>query len=1064
MIQRTNAAFAATLAVLITLAPFAAITPRALAAGAIVIDTCQELQLIGNDEGYPLDGDYVLGGNIDCSLTNPANQPDGYSGLWADGTGFDPIGSASGENYNITHESFTGSFDGQGHTISNLYIYRDVSWTDTTGYYIGLFATIGNGGTVENLHLADVDITSTNGNDVGALAGGLAGTATNISATGSVTGHSRVGGLVGVHTSAESFPNSSPLVYSWNGSEYTYTTDVGNLLPKELSGTDYAQIDRALVSPKSDTYSFKITEEYNETVYFDALSLITLDHAPGYTVVEPLSRSAGESDLRTVSDTPSHPLLGCTDERGNDCLVALRDYDDEWSYANRDGQYSPANLKKSFVLDFGDLSAASTTNVQLVLRGARDYAASAQYPGNSARSVQVKDASGAWVEVYTKNQLASDGSPRLRTLDLTGKFLSNDYHVKVAFDTFNANYFAIDTSPQVPVTKQVHTPSSVTLGYHGFSAIDRTHYYYHDYGDVRPTPADLFVNQYGHFTKYGDVTPLLTATDDHSVVMRYGDELSVDFAYEAPAPGMERSYILANDALYKHATYSNLGEYGVNADYLPYRGMTSYGSGMTPYPSTPENDAYRAEWNTRVYGGPYADALTPHSSTIIDSYSAVAVHGSWIVGGLVGQNDKTIYHSYASGTVNGDYTAGGLVGLNEANGYIYDAYATGAVTGHDTLGGFVGNNSQGRIDRAYSTGTVTGDTHYQIGGFAGASYISTAGHGIHNSFTTSAVSATAEDGTVGGFVGYAWTDGPTDGGNFYYNTYTNGQGSSSNNADEPEKVSSSSVFLSNTTQRPLDQWDFTSGTPVWYTVLAMYPQLVALRPVDAPVLTPVATIPDKVSVKKALYTFTTDKSCTIVAEDLVTNDPRSEAEFHISEAPEPGRVIEASFRGLRGGYTYSVNFACLDDEENMSNILSIGTFTTTRPSMSGSAAGAAPATAVTAEPVEPESPVAASSTPAGPTTPTTPPAPLRFTKNLKLLSEDPEVKLLQQFLNTAGFTVASSGPGSKGQETNRFGALTKAALIKYQEAHAADILTPSGLTRGTGNFFERTRAFVNQQP
>lgn len=59
----------------------------------------------------------------------------------------------------------------------------------------------------------------------------------------------------------------------------------------------------------------------------------------------------------------------------------------------------------------------------------------------------------------------------------------------------------------------------------------------------------------------------------------------------------------------------------------------------------------------------------------------------------------------------------------------------------------------------------------------------------------------------------------------------------------------------------------------------------------------------------------------------------------------------------------------------------------------------------------------------------------RFTSNAKLGTNSAEVKKLQSYLNTHGFTIATTGPGSPGNESTYFGGLTKAALIRYQVFH-----------------------------
>lgn len=58
-----------------------------------------------------------------------------------------------------------------------------------------------------------------------------------------------------------------------------------------------------------------------------------------------------------------------------------------------------------------------------------------------------------------------------------------------------------------------------------------------------------------------------------------------------------------------------------------------------------------------------------------------------------------------------------------------------------------------------------------------------------------------------------------------------------------------------------------------------------------------------------------------------------------------------------------------------------------------------------------------------------------FKKDLRVGITDPDVKKLQKFLNEFGYTVATTGPGSPGQETEFFGGLTKAAVIKLQKVY-----------------------------
>jgi CSLREA domain-containing protein len=94
------------------------------------------------------------------------------------------------------------------------------------------------------------------------------------------------------------------------------------------------------------------------------------------------------------------------------------------------------------------------------------------------------------------------------------------------------------------------------------------------------------------------------------------------------------------------------------------------------------------------------------------------------------------------------------------------------------------------------------------------------------------------------------------------------------------------------------------------------------------------------------------------------------------------------------------------------------------------------------------------------TTPTTIPAAtsspsgISFLTNHKLGDRGEGIRMLQKFLNTHGFILATSGAGSPGNETTLFGALTKAALIKFQRANS--------IVPAVGYFGPLTRAFITR--
>ena len=119
----------------------------------------------------------VNGGKTDINITLTAD-------IDLTGKNWTPIGTSFSNKY-------TGTFDGGGHTIKGLTV-------TTYDQFVGLFGSIGNAGTVKNVMMEDVQITSNRSSGfAGGVAGYSEGTIENCSVSGSVSGTVYVGGVVG---------------------------------------------------------------------------------------------------------------------------------------------------------------------------------------------------------------------------------------------------------------------------------------------------------------------------------------------------------------------------------------------------------------------------------------------------------------------------------------------------------------------------------------------------------------------------------------------------------------------------------------------------------------------------------------------------------------------------------------------------------------------------------------------------------------------------------------------------------------------------------------------------
>ncbi len=211
--------------------PFLTSEAWSIGTNQYIVTNAHQLQLIALNLGASYE---LIGSNatLDASATE-ASATTASSDMWTS-AGFVPVGSVS--------TPFTGTFNGQGGVIDNLYI--DLPATHGTG----MFVVIGPTATVENLSLNNVSITGPY--TVGGLAAGNEGLITNVSLDGTVAGTGDdssatiVGGLVGINAGTISDSNSSAAVAGDNGvgglvgaNDFTGTVNQGGAFISPSTGT-----------------------------------------------------------------------------------------------------------------------------------------------------------------------------------------------------------------------------------------------------------------------------------------------------------------------------------------------------------------------------------------------------------------------------------------------------------------------------------------------------------------------------------------------------------------------------------------------------------------------------------------------------------------------------------------------------------------------------------------------------------------------------------------------------------------------------------------------------------
>ncbi len=708
------------------------------------ISNAHQLQLMGMDPAA-LKAHYTLANSIDLGPELAS-----ASGMWgANSAGFAPIGD------NVT--AFTGSFDGQGHTIGHLTIQR--SSTD----FVGLFGYTAAGSAISNVGLTEVDITGSL--EVGGLAGISFGSITNSYATGSVSGIGQVGGLVGDNLGAIT---NSYATGSVNGS-----VSVGGLVGA----------NGGAVSNSYATGSVSGSDDYVGGLVGYSFGTVS----DSYWDIETTGQSAGiggGGDQTGVTGLSNNLDLSPKKALTQDSYAGF-DFNNTWYMV--DGSTRPflrmeysttiSNAHQLQLIGM-DLTAHYTLANDINLGELNN--ASSMWGGSAAGFAPIGDTTTAFSGSFD-GQGHTISHLTIHRTDLVGLFGVSGVGAEIS----NVSLTDLDVSGQQYVGGLVganhgsisHSDATGSVsggddvgGLAGFNAgtLDDGHFDGHvsGAGDVGGLVGRLALGSISHSDAKGEVS------GDNNVGGLVGTNLIGHISASHASSAVSATQSQAGGLVGTNA--------GGNID-------DSFATGEVS-----GSDAVGGLVGTMGY-----DYFAERAGTITGSYATGNVRGTESVGGLVGLNlAGTLSASYAAGAVSGVSAIGGLVGSNLA-GSISDSYASGAVSGDTAVGGLVGSNGEG--------GDGFNVNLCSVNARCGIPSIAT----ISNSYATGRVSVSGGEGVgVGGLVGINNDAGSIT--RSYWNIATTGQAKGVGNVANEDSGATGLSTGAALKQASYNDWDFTN--------------------------------------------------------------------------------------------------------------------------------------------------------------------------------------------------------------------------------------------------------------
>ncbi len=426
---------------------------------------------------------------------------------------------------------------------------------------------------------------------------------------------------------SQTLKGSCPFLYTWNGKEYEFVKDItwrsALGMPLGIMGgttqyafadasDDYIKIAGNQLKEKEGVYSIQITSELWETIYMDQIELVAVDHPKEVSVFVPEQFSPPPfPGMQLYQVEKKHVPLSAVDGFGRDLLPMILEKDDRYISNFEPGKYQGLTKTHDLILDPGE--AGQLENLHLFLRGwifPTDASINVALSQSDILKlefpiIQVVDHKGQWQTIQT-NMSFPMGKDKTVIVDLKDKFLTRDHRLRIRtnMEIYWDEIFFADAKDAGNLVTNVLSVENADLHYRGFSKSYRKggrygpHWFDYAEVDLSTKWRDLE----GQYTRYGDVKPLLTSSDNQYIISNAGDETSINFdATSLPKleEGWERDFLIHSVGWVKDGDFNTA--HGNTVQPFPYHGMTAYPpSGQDAYPVQAELKKYHEAYNTRM--------------------------------------------------------------------------------------------------------------------------------------------------------------------------------------------------------------------------------------------------------------------------------------------------------------------------------------------------------------------------------------------------------------------------------------------------------------------------------